>query len=136
MGMMPPPEYCHVTGLKTQDYPTKFDLAEYVIQIKGQRILFRFHWNHKNSPIVENNKHVFYGLILNGQFPKEYGNLGSPVLDNIKLESIIQNSVYPKTPEDKIYNLLNYIHSLQEYEGSPIVLDKYDSHYDLIRRLY
>lgn len=136
MGMMPSPENCHITGLKTENYPSSFDLAEYIVQIKNNRVLFRFHWNHKNSPFVNNNKHILYGLILNGLFPKEYGDLGSPVLDNLKLEKIIRDSVYPKTPEDKIKHLLNYLHSLQGYEGSQINFPKNEEHQDLANRLY
>lgn len=133
---MQPPDKCHITGLETENYPTDFDLAEYIVVIKGRRVLFRFPWNHENSPFVNKNRHILIGLILNGSFPKEYGDLGSPVLDNKKLETIIRDSVYPTTPEDKIHNLLNYLHSLQEFEGSQISFPKNENPQDLANRLY
>lgn len=120
MGIMPSPEYCHVTGLKTENYSSSYDLSEYLVTILGKRVLFRFHWNHKNSTFIENNKHILYGLIVNGKFPKEYGLADSPILDNQILEDIIRNSVYPKTPEDKANNLLNFLHGQQDFEGAPI----------------
>ncbi len=99
-------------------------------------MLFRFHWNHKNSPFVDENRHILYGLILNGLFPKEYGDLGGPVLDNQKLEQIIHDSVYPKSPEDKINHLLIYLHSLQDFEGSHISFPEKEEYDDLAKRLF
>lgn len=133
---MPPPEKCHITGLKTTNFTSSFDLAEYIIQVKEKRLLFRFHWNHKNSPYVNKNKHILYGMILNNSFPKEFCTQTDKVLNNEILEQIIREAVYPKTPEDKINNLLNYLHSLQEYEGSRIDFPKNEEKQELANRLY
>lgn len=120
MGMNNPPVKCHITDLETTNYPSSYDLAEYIIEYSGRRILFRFHWDHKNSRFVESNKHLLQGLILNDKFPKEYGLSDSPVLDNKKLEKIIRESIIPNTPDEKMENLLSYLHSLQDYEGAII----------------
>ncbi|MDV7188596.1 hypothetical protein R3X25_15015 [Lutibacter sp. TH_r2] len=136
MGMMPPPEKCHITGLKTTNFTSSFDLAEYIIQIKEKRLLFRFHWNHKNNSFVNKNKHILYGMILNDSFPKEFCTKTDKVLNNEILEQIIREAIYPKTPEDKINYLLNYLHSLQEYEGSRIDFPKNEENQELANRLY
>lgn len=134
--MMPPPKKCHITGLDTQNYPSEWDLVEYIIEIKGKRMLFRFPYDHENNNFVESNKHILYGMILNNTFPAEYGNLNSPVLDNEKLEQIIRQAVIPRHPEDKIANLLIYIYSLQPYEGSIIKFPDNEDREDLAKRLY
>jgi nucleoside 2-deoxyribosyltransferase len=136
MGMTPPPEECHLTGLKTINFPSSFDAVEYIIKIKEKKLLFRFHWNHQNSSYVNKNKHILYGIILNNLFPKEYLGNTAEFLNNENLEKIIREGVYPKTPEDKINNLLNYLHSLQEYEGSNINFPKNEENQQLANRLY
>ncbi len=68
------------------------------------------------------NKHLLYGMLLNNIFPKEYTGANSPILSNAILENIIDNAAVPKTPSDKINNLLKNFHSMQEYEGSTIKL--------------
>ena len=129
-------EICHITGLRTQNYPSEYDLAEYIIEINGKRMLFRFPWDHKNSEFVEANKHILHGLILNGKFPSEYSNVKGPVLDNEKLEEIINDSIVPRSPEEKIKNLLIYLHSLQDIEGSTIKYPDNEDRQDLAKRLY
>jgi nucleoside 2-deoxyribosyltransferase len=120
MGLMPPPINCHLTELNTEHYSSELDLIEYTIQIGEKRMMFRFNYAHQNSYYVESNKYILYGLILNDTFPTEYGNINSPVLDNDKLEHIIKQAVIPRSPEDKMANLLDYLYSLQSYEGAVI----------------
>lgn len=127
---------CHLTGYQTENFPSSYDLAEYLITINGQRMLFRFSWDHKNNEFVESNKHILHGMILNGKFPKEYSNAKGPVLDNEKLESIIRNAIIPLTPEEKINSLLSYLHSLQEFEGAQINWPDGEDRQDLAKRLY
>jgi nucleoside 2-deoxyribosyltransferase len=124
MGMMPAPKKCHLTKLPTENFPSSWDLVEYVIQVKDERYLLRFHWNHENSPIVQRNLYILNGLILNKMFPLEFLTKTDSLLDNEKLESIIKEADYPKNPEDKIANLLIYLHSLQNFEGSKIEFPK------------
>ena len=131
MGIMPPPEKCHITGLKTTNFRSSFDLAEYIIQVKEKRLLFRFHCDHQNNSFVNKNKHILYGMILNDSFPKEFCTQTDKVLNNKILEQIIREAIYPKTPEDKINYLLNYLHSLQEYEGSRIDFPKNEENKEL-----
>ncbi len=134
--MNPPPEFCHITGLKTENYPSAIDLVEYVIKINNKRLLLRFSWNHENSVFVKENKHILKGLILNEKFPIPFNTGETPVLDNDKLEEIINESIVPRTPHEKIENLLFYIHSLQKFEGSQINFPKGISKEDLAIKLY
>ena len=136
MGMMNSPQKCHLTDLMTENFPSGWDLVEYIIEIKGKRMLLRFPRNHKNSEFVEQNKYIIKGLFLNGKFPGEYGKVDSPVLDNNKLEMIIKDANIPRTPDDKINNLITYLHSLQAFEGSRIKFPDNENNEDLAKRLY
>ncbi len=133
---MSPPKYCHVTGLKTENYPSTWDLVEYIININGKKILFRFNYDHKNNDFIESNKHILHGLLLNGKFPEEYTGTKGEILDNEKLEIFIREAIVPKTPAEKSNHLLIYLHSLQEYEGSEIKYPDNEDRQDLARRLY
>lgn len=118
--MMPSPEKCHITGLPATNFSSSADLSEYFIEINKNKLLFKFHWDHKNNSFVDLNKYILYGLLLNGKFPIKYTGVQGEILDNSKLEKIIREAAVPKSPDEKKDNLLMYLHSLQEYEGSPI----------------
>lgn len=97
-------------------------------------MFFRFHWNHKNSEFVESNKNILQGLILNNKFPKEYHKKDATILDNKKLEQIINESIFPNSPEEKMDNVLSYLHSLQEFEGAIIKFSESEDF--LAKKLY
>ncbi len=136
MGMMTPPKVCYITGVVTENFPSEWDLVEYVVQINGKRILFRFGFGHTNSDFVESNKYILQGLILNDKLPPEFYTVKSPEMDNKKLEAMIRNSIVPRKPEEKIAHLLTYLHSLQEYEGAVIEYPYNEDKEDLAKRLY
>jgi len=127
---------CHITGLATENFLSDDDLAEYIITVNGKRLLFRFPWDHQNSEFVEKNKHILYGMILNNKFPREYNNAKGPVLNNEKLEKLIREAIVPRSPADKINSLLNYLQSLQDYEGSMIEWPDNEKRQELAKRLY
>ncbi|GET32367.1 hypothetical protein PbJCM13498_12300 [Prolixibacter bellariivorans] len=130
------PKQCYITDLDTENFPSSYDLVEYLITINGKRVLFRFLWEHRNSEFVEANKHILYGLLLNDKFPKEYSDVNGPILDNETLEKIINESPVPKSPPEKLNNLLTYLHSLQEYEGAYIQFPKDEELVVLAKKLY
>lgn len=136
MGINPSPEFCHLTGLKTENQPSEFDLVEYIIKVNDKRLFLRFLWNHQNSDYVTENIHILKGLILNDKFPIPFNTFKTPVLDNEQLEKIVRESIIPKTPNDKIENLLSYLHSLQRFEGSKINFPKEITKEDLAIKLY
>lgn len=115
------PELCHITDMPTKNYLSKRDLTEYLLQLDDDyTVLLTFPWDHTNSKFVEDNKHILHGLLLNKKFPMEYLKDGGAVLTNDSLENIINQADVPKTPDDKINELILYLHSLQEYEGATI----------------
>lgn len=134
--MMPAPRLCHITGLNTENFPSSWDLVEYFVQIHEKRMLFRFHYDHKNNDFVESNIHILQGLILNSKIPSVFFTKDSPILDNEKLELLIKEAAVPKTPEEKISYLLTYLHSLQKYEGSQIEFPNNEDRQVLAKRLY
>lgn len=136
MGMMPPPEQCYITDLPTEDYPSTWDIVEYIVELNGRRILFRFPLDFERSEFVNENLHMLHGLLLNGKFPPEYSNPEGPILNNDELEKIINESNVPSTTDEKISNLLTYLHSLQIFEGSEISFPDNEDRQDLARRLY
>lgn len=127
---------CHLTGNQTENFNSSYDLAEYLIEINGERMLFRFPWDHRNSEFVERNKHIIHGMILNGKFPKEYSNALGPVLNNEILETIIRNAIIPRTPEEKFNSLLSFLYSCQEYEGAHINWPNVEDRQGLAIKLY
>jgi len=136
MGMMPAPSNCFITGLKTENYPSSWDIIEYIIDVGNRRLMFRFDWEHKNSEYVETYKYILEGLILNEKFPQEFYKVDAPILDNQRLETIINEALIPRTPKDKIDNLLTYLHSLQKFEGSMIKFPENETKINLAKKLY
>lgn len=135
MGINKAPENCHITNEKAIDFTSGADLTEYHTIYANRKLFFRFHWDHKNSEFVEANKYILQGLILNNKFPKEYNKIDGTILENQKLEQIINGTAIPNSPEEKIDNLLSYLHSLQEFEGAIIEFPKFDNDV-LAKKLY
>ena len=134
--MMPAPSSCFITGLKTENYPSSWDIIEYIIDVKQKRLMFKFDSYHQNSEFVEKNKYILQGLILNEKFPPEFYKVDAPILDNQKLETMINEAIIPRTPKERIDNLLIYLYSLQEFEGSIIKFPNNESKNELAKRLY
>lgn len=127
---------CHLTGYPTVNYPSNYDLVEYIITLNKKQLLLRFTMDHENSDFVEGNKHILHGMLLNGIFPAEFTGSNGSIMNNPSLEKLIRNAVVPVTPAEKINSLLDFLHSLQEYEGSLIRWPEYESRLDVARRLY
>ncbi len=136
MGFYPPPPVCFITGLPTTHYSNDLDLIEYFIQLNDRNILFRFVPNFSPNEFVEKNKCILYGLLLNSKFPDMFAGAQKLILHNEELEAIINESVYPRTPEDKINNLLMFLNSKQLYEGSVIDIDNFEDKKKLSATLY
>lgn len=132
MGIMQPPERCYITNLPTVNFPSDEDIVEYFIQLKGNRILLRFRSGFQPNDYIRQNIHILHGLLLNQKFPHQ----NRTMLDNNELETIISDSIIPSTPDEKIKNLLFYLHSLQIYEGAEINFPDNEHQNDLARRLY
>lgn len=133
MGLMNPPQKCHITDSATQNKPSDIDAVEYFTEYYGKRFYFAFDFDHKNSDFVEKNKYILKGLIINNKFPY---NQEEPYYNNEKLEKIINEAAIPKTPKSKLDNLIKFLYSLQDFEGSPIdIYSKYE-HDIFLNKLY
>lgn len=133
MGIMKAPKICHITDMPTEDRPSSIDAVEYFVEFNGKRYFFIFHWNHKNSDFVETNKYILKGLLLNDKFPisKE-----DRFYDNEKLEKIIREAQIPKTPKDKLDNLILNLFEYQKYAGAIIELDGPEEWDLVLNKLY
>ena len=121
MGVSEIPKECFLTQLETHKVNSKYIDIEYVIHLSNdKRLKFKFPFGYARSNYVTHNLHIIKGLIYNNSFPLKYINKDAEVLDNEILEKIIKDANYPKSSEDKLSNLLNYLHSKQAYLGAEI----------------
>lgn len=131
------PEQCYITNLKTQNIDSERDLIEYRITVDERNYPLAFFRDYENSEAIEKHKHFLHGLILNGKFPLRYNNDNDQtVITSERLEAVLKESMFPKSPEQKAEHLLQYLHSLQEYEGSRINLQAINDQNSLALRLY
>nr|WP_293300691.1 hypothetical protein [Allomuricauda sp.] len=130
MGITAAPELCFLTRKPTTNIDSSIDLIEYHVEYGSKTFYFKFSWDHKNSEIVNDNIHIIRGLLLNGKIKD--GEMLK--MSNEYLEKILNTAVYPKSPSDKLNNLLLTIHKKQEYEGAkidPDIFEKEESIYSL-----
>lgn len=127
---------CHITDLQIHDYKTDGQIDQYSIYINNKFHTLKFYHEHQNNELIEHNKHIIYGLIANGKFLNIDDESEDSVLDNSKIERIINNIVIPRSPEQKLYSLLKYINSLQKFEGGPIDWFLNNDRQDHAKRLY
>ncbi|MCB0471892.1 MAG: hypothetical protein KDC56_02415 [Flavobacteriaceae bacterium] len=123
---------CFITDAPVQTVSNSdFDGIFYYVEYGESKFFFKFHWDHFNSNFVEKNKHILQGLILNKKFQYDKND---NFYDNERLEKIIAEARVPKTPEEKKENLLMYLHTLQDYEGSPIKFSSVND--EIAKKLY
>ena len=130
---MKPPEKCYITDSPTQNKPSDIDAVEYFTEYNGKRFYFAFDFDHKNSDFVEENKYILQGLIVNDKFPYVQNDT---YYNNEKLEKILNEAVFPRTPKSKLDNLISFLYTLQEYEGSSIDIFSKIEHDIFLKKLY
>ncbi len=133
MGIMNAPGKCHITDMPTENRPSAIDAVEYFVVFNNIRYFFIFRWNHKNSELVENNKHILRGLLLNGKFPFSKGD---QFYDNDILERILNEAQVPKTPKNTLDNLILNLFENQLFAGAPIDLKKLGEWQIILNKLY
>ena len=115
------PGICFLTGVDYERVQTHRDALEYDIHIDSQRHRMSFHWDHKNSSIVDENLHIIKGLLVNKKWkPNE------DIITNEFLENLLRTSNIPKSPKEKMDKLLMTIHGRQKYEGHKFQLSSID----------
>lgn len=120
MGTITAPKECFITGAPTTDCPSNRHKIEYNTEYAGQKFFFCFSPDHLNSEFVDENKYILQGLIINKKFP--YDDEES-TFNNYKLEKIIREANVPKSPKEKLDNLIMFLFSAQKFEGSEINID-------------
>lgn len=133
MGMMNAPEKCHITDMPTENRPSALDAVEYFVEFNHKRYFFIFHWDHKNSDFVENNKYILKGLLLNDKFPISKQH---EFYDNSILEKIIKEAQIPKTPKNKLDSLIITLFENQKYAGAEIDLKNLGEWNIVLNKLY
>lgn len=111
-------EHCYITGLKTLGGGIVQDLIEYYIKVDGEDLTIRI---DTALNILENNyflknRHIYKGLILNGDWPFK----DREIRTEEHLKSILSDSRYPITIEEKIDYLLLQINNCQKYYGEKV----------------
>lgn len=132
MGIEHEPEYCYITSQKTHPIKSGGGTKSYSVSFGGKTWEFRFFRYYEDTPYINDNKHILKGLLLNNKWPLKR-------LDVIKtevLETIIRTGFYPKTPSEKLNNLLLFLYEIQENIGEIIDIDSKISHDILIPKLY
>lgn len=131
MGTMPAPEKCFITDLTTQNIHSPLDAIEYQVSLNGSTLRFVCPWDHQNSEFVNENKYIIKGLLLNGKLLFENGRINNEII-----EKTIKEAQIPRSPKEKLDNLLLFIHSKQEYEGAKIKPLRNESKKELPHKLY
>jgi nucleoside 2-deoxyribosyltransferase len=133
MGIHNSPEKCFITDEKTINIPDTFDDIYYQVTFAGHTFRFAFNNDHSNSAFVEAYKYILKGLIINEKFPYTPDR---NIYNNDRLESIIREANIPRSPKEKLDNLLQFLHSNQDYEGQIIDPNKFYPNNFLLLKLY
>jgi nucleoside 2-deoxyribosyltransferase len=133
MGVNIAPEKCFITDENTLNIPDEYDDIRYQVTFAGQTFVFAFSYDHSNSKYVEDNKYILKGLIINGKFPYDKNKI---LYDNDMLEAIINGAIIPRSPKEKLDNLLQFHYSLMGYPGQIIEPDRFYSNDIMLLKLY
>ena len=113
MGLFPSPPKCFITNEATKDLHRSSPTIEYSVTYFNKDYFFRFESGHKNSDLVNTNLFILKGLLLNNQFP----DTEKTIFNNQILEAIIKESWFPKSPKEKLDNLLTKLSEFQDFDG-------------------
>ena len=133
MGLIDAPSHCFITDSPTNNISNAVHCIDYFTEYAGKNLYLRFGPRHVNSEFVEKNKFILKGLIINNKFPY---NKDEPNYDNEKLERIINEANIPKTPKEKVDNLVLFLSSIQDYSGQSIDIESKIELYILVSKLY
>jgi hypothetical protein len=118
MGNVSAPINCFITGLQTHNIQTDEDTIDYFVMFGDKRIPFRFEWDIDAhlTQISHNEMLILKGLAFNN-------NWFDDKIKVVKLEDLrylIQYGSFPKSPTEKVSNLLLKLFEKQRKEGEVI----------------
>jgi hypothetical protein len=111
---------CSVTELpivSTSGFSYKIKVNDEILQIEIGRTFESF----SKTELYLKNKHIIAGAIINKQLSSN-DEFYSFALTESDLTKNIPQIIYPKTPKDKMENLLKSLHDLQSYEGERVAI--------------
>lgn len=120
MGMKDAPAKCFLTDNDTQNQTSAIDSIDYSVRFSGKNHMFRFYSDHENSEFVESKKYILKGLLINGLFPFKRWDY----INNEFLEKIINEASIPKSPREKLDNLILTLFEMQTCDGGKIDVKK------------
>ena len=118
---------CLLTG-KDVEYKHLTNHLHYTLNIADQEVNVFICDNCKKNINFDVPPYIIEGLIANKKWPErieivaEGCNLSSNITDGetIILQEYLRIADYPKTPKDKMDNLILYLFNLQKYDGESI----------------
>lgn len=118
MGNYAPPSKCFITDIeKLENKPSDEDLIEYYLFYDGKRYDFSFpgsFYGGKNK-ILNEYKWILKGLVMNHKWPVNPNE--NVLLDEKELERIAKEADIPRTPKEKMSNLLLSLFKISPVEG-------------------
>lgn len=132
MGSYNPPKKCYFTDKEIFPLSTDFDGIEYFIKVGDINISFKLDGEIESSEYLIENKHIFKGLILNNKWSVS----NEKYIDASVLKTIIDTSIYPRTPKEKLDNLFLELFKMQSVDGESIDIFKSMFRDDFFGKLY
>jgi nucleoside 2-deoxyribosyltransferase len=124
---------CPLTGCDVSDFERKHDIVSYLITISNRKYLIRLcagcFSKHKE---IQLQHHIIRGLIINERIDVEgkkihYNGCSSFDSREVDLAKLLSEVNYPRTPKDKLENLMNDLYGSQYCEGAPVTIGWIDS---------
>lgn len=122
---------CPLTGLESRNYTELGYYYQYEIEYDGdiyQIIISSDYANFSQSANFKEKVYLLGGAILNGQLIDEKVKGENLILIDKDWEEKLAKIIYPKTPKDKMDNLLKTLYQFQNYEGEEVDIS------DLVRK--
>lgn len=116
-------ENCILTGAPVITPNISLHEASYSIKLFDKFYTFHFCVDSFNNKDLRKHSHIIKCAILNGLLPEITTKLihwGCNHNDGIDLKEELLQISYPKTPKDKLENLIKYLHNLQNYDGETL----------------
>lgn len=116
-------DLCPITSLPTKNFQSNGNVSQYIIEY-GSEIYFinlglTFN-SFCNTFEFQKRKCLLAGAILNGQlFDKEENGYKFLAIGS-DWEGKLSKIIYPRTPKDKMDNLLKTLHLFQNYDGEEV----------------
>jgi len=119
MGRIPPKDQkCYLSDLPADYIPGDKDVIEYTVEFEDSNYVFALHkdmWSGE-SKVLQTHKWIFKGLILNQKWPLKEEEL----ITEEMLEKVAREAYVPRTPKEKLDNLLLALYDLTPQVGQEV----------------